>query len=158
MSSAAVRRAGLLMMMLSRSTNRMRVWGGGGSQHGAISSIHCIGRMNNAGASVSGTVWKGPPDSPVITLFTKEDCSLCDKVKDTLAALKDEYPHTLAAVDITDEEHQNWYNKYKFDIPVLHIEGKYFAKHRLTEEEAMKGLEEANTGCSEYRFQSLPDR
>mmetsp|Transcript_239 Transcript_239/g.367 ORF Transcript_239/g.367 Transcript_239/m.367 type:complete len:121 (+) Transcript_239:3-365(+) len=102
--------------------------------------------MNIAGASVTGTVWTGLPGSPVVTLFTKEDCSLCDKVKDILGELKDEYPHTLRAVDITDEGHKGWYSKYKFDIPVLHIEGKYFAKHRLTKEEAIKGLGEANAG------------
>ena len=42
----------------------------------------------------------------------------------------DAEPHSLEAVDITDAMHKGWWDKYKYDIPVLHIDGEYWAKHR----------------------------
>eukprot|EP00960_Hanusia_phi_P045877 757476-Hanusia_phi.AAC.1 len=34
-------------------------------------------------------------------------------------------------VDITDPEHENWWKRYKYDIPVLHLNGMYWTKHKL---------------------------
>ena len=55
-------------------------------------------------------------------------------------------PHSLIAVDITDEDKASWWAKYKYDIPVLHLNGQYWAKHRLEEEEAMQALRAAREG------------
>lgn len=79
---------------------------------------------------------------PKIQLFTKEGCTLCDKVKDTLSTIKTDYPHSLYAIDITDKDKLTWYNKYKYDIPVLHMNNVYWTKHRLTPEEAIEAIEE----------------
>jgi glutaredoxin len=98
--------------------------------------------------SVTGTVYESDDASaPVVTLFTKKGCTLCDKVKDVLETLRTELPHTLKAVDITDHEHDLWFSKYKYDIPVLHVGGQYWIKHRLNEEEARLGLKEAMEGA-----------
>lgn len=35
-------------------------------------------------------------------------------------------------VDITDEDKKEWWDKYKYDIPVLHVNGDYWIKHRTT--------------------------
>ena len=43
----------------------------------------------------------------------------------------DEFPHTLEAVDITDADNAEWFSKYKYDIPVLHVNGQYWAKNGL---------------------------
>lgn len=32
--------------------------------------------------SVSGTIYSADGDAPVVTLYTKDGCTLCDKVKD----------------------------------------------------------------------------
>ncbi|EOD25917.1 hypothetical protein EMIHUDRAFT_237316 [Emiliania huxleyi CCMP1516] len=77
-------------------------------------------------------------DVPAVRLFTKEGCTLCDKVRDVLRGVTDRAPHSLEAVDITDEDHAQWLAKYKYDIPVLHLDGAYWTKHRLTEEEACR--------------------
>ena len=72
-------------------------------------------------ASVTGRVYTAEdPDAPVVRLFTKEGCTLCDKVKDTLASVRESQPHSLEQIDITDEIHKEWFDKYKWDIPVLH--------------------------------------
>mmetsp|Transcript_38470 Transcript_38470/g.114798 ORF Transcript_38470/g.114798 Transcript_38470/m.114798 type:complete len:160 (+) Transcript_38470:1-480(+) len=73
-------------------------------------------------ASVSGVVY-AQADVPAVRLFTKEGCTLCDKVRDVLRGVTDRAPHSLEAVDITDEDHAQWLAKYKYDIPVLHLDG-----------------------------------
>ena len=60
--------------------------------------------------------------------------------------MREDQPHTLEAVDITDPDKTEWYSKYKYDIPVLHLNGRYWAKHRLTAEQAVIGLEAARSG------------
>eukprot|EP00815_Leptocylindrus_aporus_P007501 CAMPEP_0116060052 /NCGR_PEP_ID=MMETSP0322-20121206/6174_1 /TAXON_ID=163516 /ORGANISM="Leptocylindrus danicus var. apora, Strain B651" /LENGTH=153 /DNA_ID=CAMNT_0003544575 /DNA_START=198 /DNA_END=659 /DNA_ORIENTATION=- len=104
-------------------------------------------------ASVTGTIYEvlnddGDKDSSAIsvTLFTKEGCTLCDKVKDVLVEVKEDEPHSLHAIDITDDEHVEWFNRYKYDIPVLHINGEYWIKHRLTKEEALEGFQSSRNG------------
>ena len=69
-------------------------------------------------ASVTGTEYEaGVANAPVVKLFTKEGCTLCDKVKDVLVDVKEAHPHTLQRVDITDPEHTYWFSKYQYDIP-----------------------------------------
>mmetsp|Transcript_24599 Transcript_24599/g.45914 ORF Transcript_24599/g.45914 Transcript_24599/m.45914 type:complete len:219 (-) Transcript_24599:2226-2882(-) len=104
-------------------------------------------------ASVTGTAYStDDPDAPVVVLYTKEGCTLCDKVKDVLKSLpQNEFPHSLEQVDITDQEHVGWYDKYKYDIPVLHINNKYWTKHRLDQVEAKTALTEALEGTFEPR-------
>ena len=69
-------------------------------------------------ASVTGTEYEASvAEAPIVKLFTKEGCTLCDKVKDILADVKETHPHTLRRIDITDEEHAEWFSKYKYDIP-----------------------------------------
>ena len=55
-------------------------------------------------------------------------------------------PHTLELVDIKDPGNEAVYAKYKYDIPVMYIDGQYFAKHKLSEEEAVKALKSAVAG------------
>jgi len=101
---------------------------------------------NNDRKSVSGIVYEASTaDSPTIRLFTKVGCTLCDKVKDVLASVEPELPHRLVAVDITDDENSEWFSKYKYDIPVLHVGDKYWVKHRLSPEDAREGLAKARS-------------
>ena len=73
--------------------------------------------------SVSGPVYEG--DGPTIELFTKEGCTLCDDAKAVLDALRNDAPHSLVAVDITDADKTELWDRYKYDIPVLAIDGVY---------------------------------
>lgn len=68
------------------------------------------------------------------------------QVKDVLVGVKDSHDHSLFSVDISDPEHKEWWDRYKYDIPVLHVNGQYWAKHKMTAEEAAQGLEEAFKG------------
>lgn len=110
--------------------------------------------------SVSGVVYDAETTSDgapiVVKLFTKDECTLCDKVKDVLVNLRTEFPHTLEQVDITDPEHENYWNKYKYDIPVLFVNNQYWTKHRLDVNEARQGLDEVKKGKLKPR-QGEPD-
>ena len=79
-------------------------------------------------------------------LFTKAGCTLCDAAKEKLAQAAEVESHTLEAVDITDPDNLDWWGKYKYDIPVLHVDGLYWAKHRITLEEALDALAAARDG------------
>lgn len=69
---------------------------------------------------------------PKVQLYTKEGCTLCDKVCDVLKSIREDAPHSLEAIDITDVDKKEWWDRYKWDIPVLHINGNYWTKHRLS--------------------------
>ncbi|XP_035166545.1 glutaredoxin-like protein C5orf63 homolog isoform X3 [Oxyura jamaicensis] len=66
---------------------------------------------------------------PVLTLFTKKPCPLCDEAKEALEPYKRRF--ILQEVDITLPENSAWYDKYKYDIPVFHLNGKFLMKHRV---------------------------
>ena len=54
-----------------------------------------------------------------ITLYTKENCGLCDEVKVELDSLQAAYPHQLTEVDITQDTAV--FETYKHIIPVVQI-------------------------------------
>nr|XP_047907171.1 glutaredoxin-like protein C5orf63 homolog isoform X2 [Anser cygnoides] len=68
-------------------------------------------------------------NKPVLTLFTKKPCPLCDEAKEVLEPYKRRF--ILQEVDITLPENSAWYDKYKYDIPVFHLNGKFLMKHRV---------------------------
>ena len=103
------------------------------------------------GESVTGVVYSAGAERPTVQLFTKAGCTLCDVAKGVLADAAIARPHTLEAVDITDAEHAEWWDRYKYDIPVLHIGEQYWTKHRLTEAEALEALGAAARGAFEAR-------
>lgn len=59
-----------------------------------------------------------------VTLYTRENCQLCDQVEETLQSLQEEFPHHLVAVDIDEE---NLVQKFGEEIPVVEI-GPYTVK------------------------------
>jgi glutaredoxin len=86
----------------------------------------------------------------VVTLFTKEGCTLCDKVHSVLEATSSKkYPHALVAVDITDSEYRDeWFERYKFDIPDLHTNGAYWTKHRRSRTRFGRSFEGDDAGAN----------
>ncbi|XP_072584764.1 glutaredoxin-like protein C5orf63 homolog isoform X2 [Vulpes vulpes] len=51
---------------------------------------------------------------PVLTLFTKDPCPLCDEAKETLEPYKNRF--ILQEVDITLPENSAWYEREAFHI------------------------------------------
>ncbi|KAM6225194.1 glutaredoxin-like protein C5orf63 homolog [Rhynchocyon petersi] len=66
---------------------------------------------------------------PMLTLFTKDPCPLCDEAKEVLRPYNNRF--LLQEVDITLPENSAWYERYKFDIPVFHLNGQFLMMHRV---------------------------
>eukprot|EP00321_Phaeocystis_globosa_P009747 CAMPEP_0118825030 /NCGR_PEP_ID=MMETSP1162-20130426/11008_1 /TAXON_ID=33656 /ORGANISM="Phaeocystis Sp, Strain CCMP2710" /LENGTH=209 /DNA_ID=CAMNT_0006755681 /DNA_START=27 /DNA_END=656 /DNA_ORIENTATION=+ len=120
-------------------------------RHGVLAGAQqeIDGRPSDGTLSVSGTVYSAGDDAPTVQLFTKAGCTLCDVAKGVLASASAEQPHTLVAVDITDEDKTAWWDKYKYDIPVLHINNVYWAKHRIELDATLQALAAAKAGALE---------
>ncbi|MBP1932615.1 glutaredoxin family protein [Ammoniphilus resinae] len=66
-----------------------------------------------------------------ITLYTKERCSLCDDVKERVNRVAKDIPLQLELFDITTDE--AIFEKYKWLIPVVHIDGEEVFVSKMAE-------------------------
>uniref|UniRef100_A0A3B4Z7L8 Glutaredoxin-like protein n=1 Tax=Stegastes partitus TaxID=144197 RepID=A0A3B4Z7L8_9TELE len=57
--------------------------------------------------------------------YTFHPCPLCDEAKEVLQ------PFKHRQVDISLPENKLWWDKYKWDIPVFHLNGQFAMKHRV---------------------------
>jgi hypothetical protein len=65
-----------------------------------------------------------------ITLYIKPECSLCDDARDVIDQVRSRIPFDLEIRNILDD--LATYEKYKHDIPVILLDGREIARHRLT--------------------------
>lgn len=77
---------------------------------------------------------------PVITLYTRKRCPLCEKAKDTLLELKKDWNFTLEEYDI--EESDELTERYGLMIPVVHIDGEEIAYGFVNKFDVSKRLHE----------------
>lgn len=83
---------------------------------------------------------------PILTLYTKNPCPLCDELVHELKPFMDRLH--LEKVDITKPENRQYYKQYKYDIPVLHINGEFLCMHRLDAELLDTRLDEIRNASS----------
>jgi glutaredoxin len=57
-----------------------------------------------------------------LTLYTRQQCHLCEQAKEAIMELKDEYSFTIEEIDIDQSDELT--EKYGLMIPVLLINGK----------------------------------
>ncbi len=38
---------------------------------------------------------------------------------------------TISYIDIEEPENRDWWEKYKYDIPVFHLNGEFLMKHHV---------------------------
>ncbi|KAL2059625.1 hypothetical protein ABVK25_000918 [Lepraria finkii] len=57
-----------------------------------------------------------------ITLFTRQDCGLCDTAKSVLNSLGKKRSFEYNEIDVMAPEQEQWKNAYEFDVPVVHIQ------------------------------------
>ncbi|KAK3799099.1 hypothetical protein RRG08_051377 [Elysia crispata] len=81
-----------------------------------------------------------PNQLPILTLFTKDPCPLCDKAVKKLEPFLNQV--TLEKIDITAPGNESLWEKYRYDIPVFHFNGKYLMKHRADVDLFTKALGE----------------
>jgi hypothetical protein len=97
-----------------------------------------------------------------VTLFTRPTCSLCEPVKFiihkvkrqvwfprslNLASLKMQVtcrvcqiPFRYEEVDISASGHERWLELYQYDIPVVTLNGREIARHKLAEQTLVTAL------------------
>ena len=72
-------------------------------------------------------------DKVRVVLYTKPGCGLCDRMKAEMKNAGVENLYTLEEVNIeTDDE---LFTRYRYDIPVLFINGAEAFRHRLKADE-----------------------
>jgi len=54
-----------------------------------------------------------------VTLFTRQNCSLCEDAKQTLSRVWDRRPFEYDEVDVMASSHGKWKAVYEFDTPVV---------------------------------------
>ncbi|KAF7268133.1 acetyl-CoA acetyltransferase 1 isoform X1 [Rhynchophorus ferrugineus] len=66
---------------------------------------------------------------PTLTLYTRDPCPLCDELK---ADLQPYMQHVeFETVNIATKENVRWLRLYRYEIPVLFLNGEFLCKHRL---------------------------
>ncbi|CAG8485399.1 2868_t:CDS:2 [Paraglomus brasilianum] len=81
----------------------------------------------------------------LLTLFTSKNCSLCEEAKIVLERVRHKIPFELEQKDIRAPGNEKWFEEYKYDIPVLHLNGSFLLEHRINEETLEKTLTKFNS-------------
>lgn len=79
---------------------------------------------------------------PIITLYTRNRCSLCDKAKNSILELKQQWDFTLEEIDI--EQSDELTELYGIMIPVVHIDGEEVAFGIINKLDISNRLQEKN--------------
>ncbi len=73
-----------------------------------------------------------------LDLYTKKDCSLCDKVKAIILRVQRTIPFAFREILLTPGTDIE--KELRHDIPVLHINGKFYSRHSISENDLMEYL------------------
>jgi uncharacterized membrane protein len=90
-----------------------------------------------------------------VTLYTKENCSLCDEVRSHLISLEKEVPHTLQEVDINADPALR--KRYLESVPVVQI-GPYTLEAPISEIDLKVALNAAADGQTSVESPSSVSR
>jgi glutaredoxin len=66
-----------------------------------------------------------------VEIYSKADCCLCDEAKKVLLAAQRKVPFEIREVDI--EGDAALLERFRYDIPVIFVDGKKAFKHRVSE-------------------------
>lgn len=80
----------------------------------------------------------------IVRIYTKPNCCLCDQAKDVLERVRARIPFELVEEDIRADPHT--FATYRYDIPVVIIDGRDTFKHRVEESEVEACLRRAMHG------------
>lgn len=67
-----------------------------------------------------------------ITFYTKPNCPLCDKALEQIELARREVGFELQSINILEDE--EIYFRYRYEIPVVCVDGEEIFRHRLTSE------------------------
>ena len=87
-----------------------------------------------------------------VRFYTKPGCHLCEQAEELLEALTVECPLDLEKIDITTDI--DIFDRYRYEIPVIAVEGGGTASGRITEADLRRIL---HLGVARPRPNALPD-
>ncbi len=68
-----------------------------------------------------------------ITFFTKPECTLCNAALFVIKRVQATVPFEIETVDISASGNEEWWEAYRNDIPVVHLNGREVFRHRVEE-------------------------
>ncbi len=74
-----------------------------------------------------------------VTFFTRKNCSLCVEGRKVLDQALRKVPLELTVIDI--DENPEWFDEYKWDVPVLHLNDEFAFKHRFELQELVHSFQ-----------------
>jgi len=74
----------------------------------------------------------------VVTLYTKPGCHLCDEVRDAIEQVREEFAFDVDVRDILMDLKD--FERYKHDIPVVLLDGREIARHRMPADQLRAAL------------------
>ncbi|CAG8696698.1 5586_t:CDS:2 [Cetraspora pellucida] len=89
----------------------------------------------------------------ILTLFTSKSCSLCIDAKYAIDQVGKKIPFDLIQKDIKLSENSIWLHKYKYDIPILHLNDQFLFKHKVKQDKlelVLKRFQETGKIPSEF--------
>jgi glutaredoxin len=75
----------------------------------------------------------------LVEIYSKNDCCLCDEAKAIIEKVRKITPFDFKETDITKDE--NLFEKYKYEIPIIFLNGRKIFKYKVDEKEFIKKLE-----------------
>lgn len=97
--------------------------------------MHSSAPMTTSQADSSAT--RGPE----VTIYTKIGCQLCEEAKTAIAPLLREFRASLREIDIGDDPTLK--QRFGCDIPVIYIDKRKSAKHRVNLRQFRRQLQDA---------------
>lgn len=76
---------------------------------------------------------------PLVELYSKDDCHLCDNVKNVMLNVRKRIPFHL--VEIKIREGMEEYERFKDRVPVVYIDKRFGFQYRVGEKEFVKMLQ-----------------
>jgi glutaredoxin len=77
-----------------------------------------------------------------VTLYTRNTCSLCEKMRAVIDRARAERAFDLVVIDLDTEAPADKRAAYDWEVPVLEIEGRKVAKYRIDEARLLRLLDD----------------
>ncbi|KAJ2799628.1 hypothetical protein H4R20_004360 [Coemansia guatemalensis] len=81
----------------------------------------------------------------VLTMFTHSRCQLCVDAKEALAQVRKQVPFEISEVDIRKPGNERWFDEYKYDVPVIHVNDEFLLWHRVNVADTVAKLKAIET-------------
>ena len=75
---------------------------------------------------------------PIVTIYSKPDCHLCDDAKAVIERVRQRMGFELRQKNILDDARD--FANYRYAIPVIFVDDREIARYRLSEEELLAAL------------------